>query len=539
MHRTIDPAPVMAHARRGSRTRSFLGRCGMYAGTLAVLWLPALVCHSQETAATVIRTQSRLVQLDVTVLDKAGQPVTDLTQADFTVYEAGQPQSIRNFEAFNQHQLPASAAQQGINSTADLQRLAPNAPVTVLVLDELNTAFEDTSFARTQIRKYLTSQPARLAQPTCLLVATDAGFEQVQDYTTDRQRLLDALQKLRPYYPAALMRTGGSPEGRAIRFAQTLASLQQVAQASIGHKGRKNVVWVGHGFDGIDLRNEPDHQVQLVKGAAERAVNLLRDAHVTVYTIDPTLTTTTAAELNVEVQTDPADFAAETHNRSDPFSDTVSFNTLAPETGGRAFSLNNALDQQIGASVAEGSAYYSLAYVPAGEIDPKNPYRRIDVRVNRPGLIVVTRHGYFTQIPPLPQRSTRQQAKVEGFDLGNAISSKMAFTGIGMLAAPSAENPSEYIVQVNTSDLTWEPQPDGQSAAHLVLVAVALDAKGKPLAKNAKEVNARVGAEVSFGAMPFATLRIEAPEAKNAVRVRLALLDRASGKLGTADVLGR
>jgi hypothetical protein len=48
---------------------------------------------------------------------------------------------------------------------------------------------------------------------------------------------------------------------------------------------------VGRGFDSIDLTNATNVQVQMVKGAAERAINILRDSHVSVYSIDPTLST--------------------------------------------------------------------------------------------------------------------------------------------------------------------------------------------------------------------------------------------------------
>ncbi len=52
------------------------------------------------------------------------------------------------------------------------------------------------AYARIQLRKYLLAQPTPLKQPTIFLVATDAGFQQIQNYTLDSQRLLDALAHL-------------------------------------------------------------------------------------------------------------------------------------------------------------------------------------------------------------------------------------------------------------------------------------------------------------------------------------------------------
>jgi VWFA-related protein len=496
------------------------------------LWLSATA--QQDTA--VLKLQSRLVVLDVTVLDKNQQVVRDLKREDFRVYEAGEQQTIRNFEGFSLHPLPATVTKDTLHGTADLQRLIPQAPVTVLVLDELNTNFEDSAFARTSIKKYLMSQPETLTQPTIFLVATDTSFELAQDYTLDRQQLLNALAHLKPGYPFGLMRTGGSPEGRAIRFAQTLASLQQVAQATSGHAGRKNLIWVGRGFGGIDLTNSPDHQVELVKGAAERTLNLLRDSHVTLYTVDPTLSTTIAAQVDsADIGVDDTAFAAEVHNAKDPFDGTVSFNTFAPETGGRAFSLNNDLDNEIRASVQDGSAYYTMSYVPTGSSDAEKPYRQIIVRVGRPGLTVITRKGYFTATPPLPVRSPTQALKATGFDMGTAVMSNITYTGLGVLAAPGPAV-GDYVVQIATNDLTWQSLPDGSSSAHVILAAVALDAKGKPVAKAGKDATAKLSSEIPLSSIPFTVLKISLNLPPGALRIRIVVHDETSGKIGTADV---
>ncbi|MDQ3071390.1 MAG: hypothetical protein M3R55_16875 [Acidobacteriota bacterium] len=50
-------------------------------------------------APTVIRSQITLVPVDVRVVDRDGRPITDLTEADFTVFEDGVPHAIRHFSA--------------------------------------------------------------------------------------------------------------------------------------------------------------------------------------------------------------------------------------------------------------------------------------------------------------------------------------------------------------------------------------------------------------------------------------------------------
>src|SRR5881275_2542879 len=81
----------------------------------------------------VFQTTTRAVVLDVVVTDSAGRPVHDLTKADFRIVENGAPQEIASFEAANVHLHPLSETDR---------------TQTVLILDEMNTRFEDLAFAR-------------------------------------------------------------------------------------------------------------------------------------------------------------------------------------------------------------------------------------------------------------------------------------------------------------------------------------------------------------------------------------------------------
>ncbi len=103
------------------------------------------------------------------MIDAKGKVVTDLKRGDFHVEEAGQPQDILHFDEAGAH---TPAPDLTIHSTADLDRLAPNAPVNIILLDEFNTRFEDMAFARYSLKKYLERQPAKLITPT-ILIAVD------------------------------------------------------------------------------------------------------------------------------------------------------------------------------------------------------------------------------------------------------------------------------------------------------------------------------------------------------------------------------
>src|ERR1700732_1351812 len=68
---------------------------------------PQDVMHSDQ----VIRTNTRLVVVDVVVTDSKGQPVPDLKPADFTLLEDGKPQKISGFNFEHPGGTPAAVAQ--------------------------------------------------------------------------------------------------------------------------------------------------------------------------------------------------------------------------------------------------------------------------------------------------------------------------------------------------------------------------------------------------------------------------------------------
>jgi len=115
-----------------------------------------------------IKVTSVLVFLDVTVLDKKGHPVVSgLTKDDFTITEDKQPQSIFSFEAPETHVMDRDSEEENPNGKA---------PATILVLDLLNSSFEDFAYIRYEVKQFLMAQPPRLSSPTELMVIGDESL---------------------------------------------------------------------------------------------------------------------------------------------------------------------------------------------------------------------------------------------------------------------------------------------------------------------------------------------------------------------------
>ena len=226
------------------------------------------------------RVNAKTVVLDVVVTDKHGQVVTNLKKEDFTIQEDAQPQRITSFDNPGASSLASGIE---VNSTADLDRLAPEASVDIIVLDEINTRFEDMTFARYSLKRYLDAQPGKLGQPTMLVAVDLHHLTVLRDYTQSKDEILTALDKHFIEYPWHL----DSASWKAEQFSAAFASLMQVAESSVGHPGHKNMIWIGHGFPSVRVDTmQPEDAAQLTD-SIELCVNMLRDARVTLYTVDP------------------------------------------------------------------------------------------------------------------------------------------------------------------------------------------------------------------------------------------------------------
>src|SRR5580765_7636909 len=72
---------------------------------------PRQTTTAQTAQQPMFRSGTTIVPVDVRALDKDGQPITNLTQADFTVLENGVPQQVVLFSAHAFTADPAAAAE--------------------------------------------------------------------------------------------------------------------------------------------------------------------------------------------------------------------------------------------------------------------------------------------------------------------------------------------------------------------------------------------------------------------------------------------
>jgi VWFA-related protein len=477
--------------------------------------------QGQQTPTTpTIKVTSALVFLDVTVLDKKGHPVVSgLTKDDFTITEDKIPQTIFSFEAPEAHVMGARGEDENPNGKA---------PQTILVMDLLNSSFEDFAYIRYEVEQFLKAQSPRLASPTELLVLGNDSLEMVQSLTRSRVDLLDAVKHLPPVLPYKHMnRVSFAWE----MFGQSLDALDQIALQNKGVPGRKNIVWVGHGSPNVYLDTAVfgEKSVDKLKQYVHSTTNMLVDARISLFVLYPGL------PVNGGVMTFSASQAG-IDIGDDPFAGDVNFGVFANETGGKLFYNRNNVDMEIKESEQMGSQYYTLTYQPQ-QVDPDGKFRRVRVTLSNPDLRAVTKAGYYAPDAHAPIDERHQQM----IKLAEAVQSTIPFDSLHLslsdLVRHTDTGTADFTLEVKSKNLRFEPSQDGTGVAQLIVTAASLNQYGNILASRIQTVTL-VAHSMDPTKLPDVASRfpfaLRVPRKTRRVRVIIQAVD--DGRIGSAEM---
>ena len=464
-----------------------------------------------------LHVTSRLVFLDITVLDVKGHPLVEgLTKDDFTITQDKDPQRIFSFEAPETHVVAGAGAD---------DNPAGKAPVTIFVLDQLNSTFEQLAYIRYCVHKYLAQEPAELKAPAEVMVLGNESLEMVQGYTRNKKELLFAVD----HVPAAIpykLNTSFFSE----RFIQSIDGLQQIALENSGVPGRKNIVWIGHGGPSLYTSFLDGNTAEKVTSYVHRTANLLVDSRMSLFLIYPGLSaegrTTSSSAMSAQGEI----------GDDDPFSGDVNFGVFVNETGGRLFYNRNDLDQLIRTSVELGSRYYTLTYQPPESI-ANGKFRRVRVTMRNPALHVMTKAGYFA-----PEKGAPIDPRVDAiYNIAEATQTNVPFHGLDLtidkVVRHHDTNTAEITVDLNGKNLDWQPAADGKSSVDIGFDAASLSARRDVLASKT-EVFALTNRSQDpahlekLHAQLTMTLRIP----RKTKSVRLVVGSLTGGRIGSADV---
>jgi len=478
-----------------------------------------------------LNVEAREVVLDVVVTDKNGIFVSGLGKEDFVVLEDKVKQRIASFQPPSMHTMPQDMPE--VRSTSDLRTIG-DAPVTILVLDELNTQFADMAYARGALQKWLDSQPMRLAQPTELMVANDKNFSVLQDFTQNRAALLVALKQHFPSYPFSMSKGGSIGPSAGERMALSLGTLIQIAEASSGTPGRKNVIWIGVGFPQMLLDDTSGSKEDEITRVAVHATNAMLRDRVTLNVIDPTAMADSSVDMNnLEYLTlDSQQSIMGATIAKVP--GVLSFDTFAPATGGSLFTGRNDVEHEIEQAIDEGSTYYTITYSPTNHNDDAVKFRNITIVMRDPTLKAATRSGYFPELQANPSEAPTPPTTHDlAFDLTNAALSSMVYNGIRADAQKTSEG---YLIHALGADLKPHELNDGTDIAEVTVMQVCFGNKNKVLSHDTFELKSRLDqTNTSSKYVDFTVPKVNiSPYTR---RIRLVIRDAISGRIGTIDIV--
>lgn len=324
------------------------------------------------TAAAIPPADPHRIDIDVEVTDKLGHHVSGLQAQDFTVLDNKQPASILNFREVDSRD-PAKG------------------PVhVVIVIDTINTGIQEVAREREQLGEFLKQDGGRLGHATSLAVLTEKGMQIEKGFSTDGNALLATLNGF-----TAPMRFEGRSAGfygAADRLQWSLAELSQLAALEAQVPGRKLAFFISPGWPlfsraGIEETNK---QRDWTFNSIVALNNGLREAHLTLYTIDP-------FELG---RTNPfyyQSFLKPVAKTNDAQYANLGLQVLSTHSGGLVEVTGADIKGEIETAIRDADAYYALT-VESAPADRSNEYHDLHVQVDKPGTVIRTTSGYYANV---------------------------------------------------------------------------------------------------------------------------------------------
>src|SRR5688572_14691353 len=396
-------------------------------GRLVAIGVAAITTavSAQQTPAPTFRALVDAVQVDAFVTDRAGNPIPNMRLDEFDLLEDGRPQVITSFSEVIIPIKPPPPFLPGTPRPDVATNTGPEGRLYVIALDEIGAdlALRARHFLRTFIERHF--------EPHDVGVVVNIGRASAtatQDFTSDRGLLLAAVDRLQGGFgvpPTSLMpgepwRPDRSPLAQRSRAAALKALIGSLA--SIPGR-RKALIYitqeVGDVYGVIDYNGGVR---SLEFDDLRTAMTEAMRGGVAIYTLDPCGLTAGGAlgesEANIPGVCD-ADLER-----------MAAFRKMSAATGGFAVVNSNSFDQALERMVKENSNYYLLGYTSTNDARDGR-YRRLEMRVKRPDVIVRARDGYIAPSRSPARSTTRANATSPG-DIRDVIATPLANGAVPM-----------------------------------------------------------------------------------------------------------
>ena len=344
----------------------------------------ALGLAAQEPQVT-FRTGIELVDVEVSVLDKNRLPIRGLTASDFTVLEEGRERPIVAFSPVDlpPRIMPEAPWMERVPADTHSNTFAREGRLIVILMDRTIAPAEFP-----EARRVAEQVVAQLREGDMAAVAWSL-YGVPQNFTADRQRLLEVIREPVINTPADGDRTGQCDCGRCSMeaVAHIAESVQDISWR------RKLLIFIGNR---LPARGGAGGCAAVNEGTRQRALRAAEAGNLTIHAIDPG-GVRTLSSMPASRTMRSAVMGAEARR-------VGSLLAFTDPTGGRLIQRNDA-SEVLPEIFRESAAYYVLGFEPASRV-ADGRYRQISVRVNRRDIILQTRRGYYAPGRPaarLPQ----------------------------------------------------------------------------------------------------------------------------------------
>ncbi len=407
------PIPLLQSLPKHRRAMPMVALCaGLFAASAFAQTSPPSPAPTDSSALT-LHVETDTVLTNVVVRDAhTGALVTGLRPEDFTLLEDGKRQSIISFdyESMDRARPLNEATISGLASafrstdssvTARPEQLHDHRLI-VFFFDLTSMQPEDVERAVNSARNYIQHQmqPADLVA----LISLDTSLSIDQDFTADRNTLLAKVSRYNDTTGSSFAQganadtnqvedaTGYTPdeeEYNDINTDRELFAIRTISRSLERINQRKSMLYFSGGLQRDGIENQ---------ASLRSAINAAVRANLAVYSIDTrglqAISPLGDASTGSLRGNGAFSGIALQNNFNSNFDTQETLTTLAADTGGKAFLDSNDFSPAFAQVQQDTSAYYVLGY---HSTNPRRDghYRRITLRINRPGLRLDYRHGYY------------------------------------------------------------------------------------------------------------------------------------------------
>jgi VWFA-related protein len=367
--------------------------------------------NNGQDSGYVLRTESDLVLTNVVVRDaKTGELIRGLKLSDFTILENGKPQQISSFDfesvdmaqPLNEATISGLAATQSKAGGGARPEDLRNHRLIVFFFDLTSMQPEDLDRSVTAAKDFLSKklQPADLVA----LVSLDTSLKVDQDFTSDKDLLIGKIGMYNGTEGDAFAQganansnqvedaSGYTPdesEYNDINTDRELYALRAISKSLEKINQKKSLLYFSGGLSRDGIENQ---------ASLRSAINAAVRANLSIYSLDTRglqaispLGDASTASLR---GTGSFNGGAIQNNFNSNFASQETLTTLSADTGGKAFLDSNDFSPAFAQIQRDTSAYYVIGFHPSNPAKDGR-YRKLQVKVNRPGVKLEYRPGYY------------------------------------------------------------------------------------------------------------------------------------------------